>query len=162
MGSASARAWPVMAGPVLMKVAPDAPLAGSGLPLMLISHGNGGGIAGHADLALALAAAGYVVAAPMHPGDNFSDQSGAGSPQAFSQRAHDMRRTIDHMLGRWQGGGRIDAGRIGAFGFSMGGTTVLTLAGARLDLGALGARCAAGGQFVCDVLRAFFDRHVKR
>lgn len=150
---AAARTWPVMAGPVLMKVASGAPLVGSGLPLVLISHGNGGGITGHADLALALAGAGYVVAAPMHPGDNFADQGGAGSSGLLSKRAQDVRRTIDYMLGKWQGGGRIDAGRIGAFGFSMGGTTVLALAGAQPDFSQLAARCAGSDQFVCAMLR---------
>jgi predicted dienelactone hydrolase len=36
-----------------MKVAPDGPLAGSRLALVVISHGNGGGATGHVDLAMA-------------------------------------------------------------------------------------------------------------
>ncbi len=52
----SARAWPtVLFGPVLMDVAKDAPVEGQGLPLIVLSHGNGGGPQSHADLALALA-----------------------------------------------------------------------------------------------------------
>ena len=57
--------WPTtLLSAVLMNVARDAPLSGSALPLVVISHGNGGGPASHADLALALANAGYIVAAP--------------------------------------------------------------------------------------------------
>ncbi|MCK7495223.1 MAG: hypothetical protein MZW92_32090 [Comamonadaceae bacterium] len=69
-----------------MEVARNAPVAGGGLPLVVVSHGNGGGPQSHADLALALASAGYVVAAPMHTGDNFFDQSAAGQvvAQLFS------------------------------------------------------------------------------
>src|SRR4249919_1761868 len=68
-----ARPWPTtLLGGVLISVAPDAPVAGQRLPLVVISHGNGGGPGSHVDLAMALASAGYVVAAPMHPGDNFA------------------------------------------------------------------------------------------
>ena len=60
-----ARPWPTtLIGSTLMDVARDAPVAGRDLPLVVISHGNGGGLQSHADLALALASAGYVVAAP--------------------------------------------------------------------------------------------------
>lgn len=91
-------AWPtVQVGAVLMEVAQNAPAAGSGLPLVILSHGNGGGLQSHADLALALASAGYVVAAPMHTGDNFLDQSAAGSANIFSHRNRQLRMTIDHM-----------------------------------------------------------------
>jgi predicted dienelactone hydrolase len=85
-------------GLVLMDVAPDAPVAGTGLPLVVISHGNGGGPGSHADLALALADAGYVVAAPMHPGDNHADQSAFGSPAWLAGRTRQVRATIDHVL----------------------------------------------------------------
>src|SRR5262245_25947395 len=72
--------WPTtLLGVVLMDVARNAPISGQALPLVVISHGNGGGFASHADLALALANAGYVVVAPMHSGDNYIDQSAVGS-----------------------------------------------------------------------------------
>ena len=45
-------------GPLLMNVAAGGPIAGSDLPLVVISHGNGGALGSHADLALALADAG--------------------------------------------------------------------------------------------------------
>ena len=70
-----AHPWPMMLGLLLMNVARDAPISGRNLPRVVISHGNGGGPGSHADLALALADAGYVVAAPTHTGDNYSDQS---------------------------------------------------------------------------------------
>ena len=61
----------------LQPVAPDAPVAGQRLPLILISHGHGGSDAGHVDTAIALANAGYVVAALTHTGDNWRDASQA-------------------------------------------------------------------------------------
>ena len=46
-------------------VAVGAPVVGHDLPLVLISHGSGGWFGGHYDTALALAHAGFVVAAAM-------------------------------------------------------------------------------------------------
>jgi len=150
-----ARTWPTaMLGPVLMDVARDAAIAGSALPLVVISHGNGGGPQSHADLAMALASAGYVVAAPMHPGDNFADQSAIGSANFLVDRTRQLRATVDHMLGQWQGHEQIDAGRVGAFGFSAGGFTVLASVGARPDLRRVATHCAETPEFVCEVLRA--------
>jgi predicted dienelactone hydrolase len=48
------------------RVAPDGPAAGRNLPLIVISHGNGGLFSSHSDTALALASAGFIVAAVMH------------------------------------------------------------------------------------------------
>jgi predicted dienelactone hydrolase len=142
-----------MLGAVLMDVAPDAPIAGRDLPLVVISHGNGGGPASHADLALALANAGYIVAAPMHPGDNYADQSAAGSASLYSRRVRQLRATVDYMLKSWQGRDRINPERIGAFGFSAGGLTVLAAAGAQPDLRSVAKHCAQSPEFICDVLR---------
>ena len=83
-------------GPLLMDVAPDGPIRGRDLPLLVISHGNGGGPGSHADLALALASAGYVAAAPMHTGDNYSDQSAVDSESWLSDRNQQLRATVDH------------------------------------------------------------------
>jgi predicted dienelactone hydrolase len=51
-------------------VATDGAVAGRRLPLIVISHGSGGSFEGHYDTALALAEAGFVVAAVTHTGDN--------------------------------------------------------------------------------------------
>ena len=139
-------------GPLLMDVAPDGPIAGRDLPLVVISHGNGGGPGSHADLALALADAGYVVAAPMHTGDNYADQSAAGSVSLYSGRNRELHATIDYMLGDWQGYDRIDPERVGAFGMSAGGFTVLTAVGAQPDLGLVARHCAKSPEFICEVL----------
>lgn len=146
--------WPTaQIGSILMEVAQNAPVAGRGLPLVVMSHGNGGGLQSHADLALALASAGYVVAAPMHTGDNFLDQSAAGSVNLFSGRNRELRTTIDHMLTKWPGNGTVDPEKVGAFGFSAGGFTVLTAIGAQPDMRLIAKHCAQTPEFICDVLR---------
>ena len=57
------------------RVAPSGPVNGHALPLIVISHGGGGSYAAHYDAALALARAGFVVAAVSHAGDTYDDQS---------------------------------------------------------------------------------------
>jgi predicted dienelactone hydrolase len=140
-------------GPLLMDVAADGPIQGRDLPLVVISHGNGGGPGSHADLAMALADAGYVVAATMHRGDNYSDQSAVGSGSWLAERNQQLRTTVDYMLGTWQGRNQVDARRIGAFGFSAGGFTLLTAIGARPDLRIIATYCRDSSEFACDMLR---------
>ena len=71
---AAARTQPM--GPWRPVVTPGAPVAAAPLKgLVLISHGTGGHELGHHNLATRLAADGYLVAAPRHPGDNWEDRS---------------------------------------------------------------------------------------
>ncbi len=121
---------PIPLGPLLISGSKDCPVAGTRLPLVVISHGSGGSFLGHHDTAAALADAGFVVAAISHPGDNFQDLSRQGHLSAFATRPVDLRRLIDHLLVRWSGRDRLDAERVGIFGFSRGGYTALAAAGA--------------------------------
>lgn len=141
-------------GLVLMRVAHEGAVAGDKLPLVVISHGNQGGPGSHADLAMALANAGYVVAAPMHSGDNFEDASGVGAPGFWSGRNQELRATLDALTTSWHAHDRLDPTRIAAFGFSAGGFTVLTGVGARPDLSRIAPHCAATPEFACQVLEA--------
>lgn len=148
-----AHPWPTTwLGLRLLEVASDAPVAGSQLPLVVLSHGNSGGPGSHADLALALASAGYVVAAPLHLGDNYVDQSAAGTVPWLRGRTQQLHRTIDYMLKTWPGHAQINPERIGAFGFSAGGITVLTAVGAQPDLRLISRQCADAPEFICQVL----------
>ncbi|WP_353888946.1 hypothetical protein [Acidovorax kalamii] len=87
--------------PLVLQGTRDCPVAGQGLPLVVVSHGAGGSALGHHDTAAALADAGYVVAATNHPGDNFQDVSRQGHLSAFATRPVDMKRLTDYMLGAW-------------------------------------------------------------
>ena len=157
-----AQPWPTtLLSVVLMDVARNAPISGRDLPLVVISHGNGGGPASHADLALALANAGYIVAAPMHTGDNYADQSAVGSVSWLRGRTSELHATVDYMLKHWQGHDRINPERIGAFGFSAGGFTVLTAVGAQPDLRMVAKHCAASPESVCDLLRYVKSPYLK-
>ena len=114
------------------------------LPLVIISHGTGGDYRSHIDTAQALATAGFVVAAVTHPGDNWRDSS---QSYAVWRRSHHLRKVVDHMLLEWAGRHRVDVDRIGAFGFSAGGFTVLVAAGGVPDLAKMAEHCRAHPRF---------------
>jgi len=121
-------------------------------PLIVISHGSGGDYLSHSDTAQALAGAGFVVAALTHSGDNWRDQSLVA---AIWHRPRQLRLLVDYMTGEWPARSRIDADRIGAFGFSAGGFTVLVAAGGTPDLGRIRDHCTAHpGFFDCRIASA--------
>ena len=97
-----ATARPVAIGPMTMSVAINGSVQGKALPLVVMSHGNGGSFFGHYDTAIALADAGFVVAAVTHAGDNYKDQSRSTD---VMDRPRQMSRVIDHMLSSWGGHG---------------------------------------------------------
>jgi predicted dienelactone hydrolase len=127
--------------------------SGAGLPLVLISHGTGAGPISHVDTAQALAEAGFVVVAPMHPGDNFQDDSAVGKPEWLASRSRHVSRVIDYMFGQWGGRKALKPGRVGIFGFSAGATTALISAGGVPDLDRVAGHCARGGEFVCALIK---------
>jgi predicted dienelactone hydrolase len=127
-------------------VATDAPVMGQGLPLVVISHGSGGTFAGHYDTALALAHAGFVVAAATHNGDAYQDQ---GQMAQIWRRPAQLRRLIDYMLAEWPQHQTIDPTRIGVFGFSAGGFTALVAVGGTPDLRLLAPHCRHARAFEC-------------
>jgi predicted dienelactone hydrolase len=125
-------------------VAAGAPLVGRHLPLVVMSHGNGGFFGGHADTAQALAEAGFVVAALTHTGDNYADQSRATD---MANRPRQLSVVIDYMLKASPMQAAIDPDRVGAFGFSSGGFTVLAAAGGEPDLTTIAPHCKAHPEF---------------
>lgn len=135
-----APATPRALGNVTQTVAVDAPIAGEHLPLVVLSHGGGGWYGAHYDTALALARAGFVAAALSHAGDTFDDQSRV---LQLWRRPAQLHRLVDYMLDEWRGHEQIDANRVGAFGFSNGGFTVLVAAGGMPDLSTIASFCEA-------------------
>ena len=147
-----APASPQRLGGWTQTVAPGAPIAKGAHPLVVFSHGNGGWFAGHYDTALALAHAGFVVAALTHPGDNYEDKS---RQVDMPDRPRDLHRLIDFMVADWPGHASVDANRIGAFGFSAGGFTVLAEAGGVPDYSTIRRHCQAlPDNFDCKLARA--------
>jgi predicted dienelactone hydrolase len=109
-------------------------------PLILLSHGSGSRVEGVGWIAAELARAGFVVAGPNHPGTTSGDSTPAATPKIW-ERTQDLSAVITALSAdpRWLSS--IDPAHIGALGFSLGGSTVLELAGARPDLSAYMRYC---------------------
>lgn len=123
--------------------APDAPLAKSParFPLILLSHGTGGSALMMAWIGTVLAAHGYIAAAVNHPGNNATEAYTAQGFSTWWDRARDLSVVIDRMLSDPTFGARIDSHRIGAEGFSLGGYTMIEIAGGVTDVAAYRAFC---------------------
>jgi predicted dienelactone hydrolase len=106
-------------------VAANGTVAGRGLPLILISHGGGEPLAGRAEGALALASAGFVAAAVVHPDDETVDRRYIAMPRWLIDRPREIHLTLEYMLTDWPAHGQLDASRVGMFGYSNGGLTAL-------------------------------------
>ena len=129
-------------GPYRQTVALNGSVAGRELPLVLILHGVQGSFANHYHTALALAEAGFVVAA-ITQGDDIR----------LLERPRHASRVLDHMLATWSHHDRLDSTRIGMFGFSVGGFTTLVTSGGIPDFGRIPSYCNEYPDRVCDMLK---------
>ena len=113
-------------------VAPDADIsrAARKYPLVLLSHGTGGSAVQMMWLGYYLASRGYIVAAVNHHGNTAAEQQRTAQGfLLFWERAKDLRAVLDKLLADPVFGAHIDRSRIGAAGFSLGGYTVISVAG---------------------------------
>lgn len=98
--------------------------------LVVLSHGSGGSDLGHRDTAIALAKAGFIAAATLHPRNNFRNDIGDDQRVVLDGRPRQLSAVIDALLTQQAWSSRIDSKKIAAFGFSAGGYTVLAALGA--------------------------------
>jgi predicted dienelactone hydrolase len=117
-------------GPFNMEAAMDAPPAGTGLPLVLLSHGNGGTLWAYRDLAAHLARNGFAVAMPEHLGNSRSDNSLAGTAANLANRPRHLCLAIEATLADPLLGAHLAPERgVGLIGHSIGGYSALAAAG---------------------------------
>jgi dienelactone hydrolase len=121
-----------------LRVRVSAPATGSGLPVIVLSHGFGSSLNGYGPLADFWAAHGFVVIQPTH-----LDSRTVGlapddprTPRLWRSRVEDMKHVLDRLdlLEAAVPGlsGRLDRSRIAAAGHSFGGQTAGTLLGLRV------------------------------
>jgi predicted dienelactone hydrolase len=119
-------------------------------PLVLLSHGTGGSFIQVMWLGRYLAARGYIVAAVNHHGNTAIEKYQAQGFMLFWERPRDLSAVLDRMLADPLFGPRIDRNRIGAAGFSLGGYTVLVLAGGQFSPEQFDRFCASPqADFTC-------------
>ncbi|MEZ8151119.1 alpha/beta hydrolase family protein [Vibrio splendidus] len=109
-------------------------------PVVLLSHGYRGNWRNQNWLATELASRGYIVAATDHPGTTSFDQSPEQAAKWW-ERPRDITRTIDYLLSEVQWKQTVNANNIAAIGHSLGGWTVMQLAGAKIDRATFEAEC---------------------
>ncbi|PST18402.1 dienelactone hydrolase [Mesorhizobium plurifarium] len=112
----------------------EAPISRGKYPLILLSHGVGLGGTPQAMswIATPLAKQGFIVAAPVHPGNTGANRSAAETMKLWL-RPGDISATLDTVQKQPFLEDHFEAGKVGALGLSMGGSTALALAGARID-----------------------------
>ncbi|MFD8005375.1 alpha/beta hydrolase family protein [Streptomyces mirabilis] len=126
-----------------LEVRVSAPVTGSNLPVILLSHGQGysnhlSSLNGYAPLANFWAAHGFVVIQPTHLSSSTLslDPGTPGGPLHWRSRAEDMTRILDRLdvieAAVPQLLGRLDHDKVAVAGHSMGGHTASLLLGARL------------------------------
>lgn len=133
---------PVPGRAVDLQVRVSAPVTGSELPILLLSHGHGpsnyvSSLYGYAPLANYFAAHGFVVIQPTHLDSKTLPFRGSDHPEAplfWRSRAEDMTHIIDR-LDAIEGAvavlaGRLDRSKVAVLGHSMGGHTASVLLGA--------------------------------
>ncbi len=121
----------------------SAPVTGSELPIILLSHGHGmsnnlSSLNGYGPLANFWAAHGFVVIQPTHLSSSTLslNPDDPEAPLYWRSRAEDMKRILDQLdvieAAVPQLIGRLDRSKVAAAGHSMGGHTASLLLGARL------------------------------
>jgi predicted dienelactone hydrolase len=120
----------VQRGPIALQLAEGAPPQRGNGRLVVLSHGSGGNAWVHSDFAKLLVEAGFVVAMPLHQGDNYRDMSGVG-PASWKRRPLEVSHTIDAVAADARFAPLLSFDRVGMYGMSAGGHTALTLAGGR-------------------------------
>ncbi|WP_250003627.1 chlorophyllase [Actinoplanes sp. M2I2] len=119
-----------------LQVRVSAPVTGTGLPVVVFSHGFGWSLDGYGPLADHWAAAGFVVVQPTHLDSRTLalPPEDPRTPEIWRIRTEDLLRVLDHLdeLESAVPGlaGRADTSRITVAGHSWGAQTASTLLGA--------------------------------
>lgn len=124
-------------GPWELDIAKNAEPIDGKYPLIMISHGLGGNDWNHHLLASRLVKAGFMVAAVRHPDDLLR----VAEPEHAVLRPLELRSALDEVLNHETFSSLIDQTKIGAFGFSAGGYTVLVAAGGLADRNRITNHC---------------------
>ncbi len=121
-----------------LQVRVSAPATGSGLPIIIFSHGFGWSLDGYGPLVDYWAAHGFVVIQPTHLDSRTLNlpPDDPRSPLIWRFRVEDLKQILDQLdlIEASVPGlsGRLDRSRIAAVGHSWGGQTVSMLLGARV------------------------------
>ncbi len=126
------KAGTVKIGDWSFRAARNAPVMEGPWPVIILSHDVTGSAWTHHDIAAALAARGFIVAAPTHDHDNGEDMALLFSDRELPVRALQLRAALDVVLEHPQIGPQADTSRIAFLGFGMPASAGLLLAGGEM------------------------------
>lgn len=125
-------------------------------PLIVLNHGSGGSAESMAWIAIELARSGVLVVAADHPASSGGDPGRMSILQVWSQ-PRDVSRLLDQILDSdW--GERIDQQKMVVIGFSLGGATAMSLAGARLQFERFPEFCLNHDDGACRAFQRHFEK----
>lgn len=134
-------------------VQPDAPPAPGRHRLVVLSHGFGGNLLNQAWLAADLARRGYVVAAVNHPGTTSRNMDKTVGAKLW-ERPRDITHVIDLLTRDPAWSGAVSNDGVAVIGHSLGGWTVMEVAGGRFDANRFEADCRENRKLAaCEVYR---------
>lgn len=132
----------VKMGPFEVEVAKNAIIKNGKHGLIVISHGSQGIHVGHRDTAIYLAKRGYIVISPLHPKNNYLDDSAGRTVENWINRPRHISTVLDWVLNNREYNSYIDANKIAIIGFSAGGYTALSLVGGVPDTANIIRHCS--------------------
>ncbi|MDF2656472.1 MAG: alpha/beta hydrolase family protein [Bacillota bacterium] len=118
-----------MIGPFPLDISINAQPAEGKFPLVLISHGSGGGNLLYRTLAHYLARNGFIVGMPEHPFNNFSNNTLEGTVENLENRPRHINIAIEWFFESENFARIIKPDAISIIGHSTGGCTALSMAG---------------------------------
>lgn len=121
---------------IRIPTARNAAISPGTFPVILFSHGTGGGRLTVEWLCAGLASYGFIVVAVDHFGNTYDNPIPIEFVK-FWERPQDLTVVLNALLKTPELSSSMDVKRIGAAGFSLGGYTALALAGATMDYRAL-------------------------
>ncbi|HEX3075814.1 MAG TPA: alpha/beta hydrolase [Lachnospiraceae bacterium] len=116
-------------GPFTMDVTINAKPKAGEYPLIIISHGSGGGNLLYRTIAHYLAGNGFIVGMPEHPFNNFNNNTLDGTIENLESRPRHINAAIDWFYESEQFQSILKADSISIIGHSTGGCTALSVAG---------------------------------
>lgn len=116
-------------GPFSLDLSINAKPKDGQFPLIVISHGSGGGNLLYRTLAHHLASNGFIVGMPEHPFNNFNNNTLEGTVENLENRPRHIYTAIDWFLEDEKFAGVLKTNSISIIGHSTGGTTALSVAG---------------------------------
>ncbi len=128
-------------GPFDMELSMYGKIADGMFPVAIISHGSGGSDLGYRSIAFNLVQQGFIVGMPLHPKNNYKDNTAEGTVRNWANRPKHIKAAIDSLLSHPKLSASIDNKKIAVVGHSAGGYTALATAGGVADAGMIAELC---------------------